>query len=83
MMIEILGTGCAKCEALTEKVKDAAELLGIEYDLRKVTEPHEIANRGVMATPALVIDDDVVVNGEVPDEMELLALLSHACAVEA
>ena len=77
MTIEILGTGCAKCRALAENVKEAAEMLGIEYDLRKVTDLREIADRGVMVTPALFID------GNVPDEMELMALLSHACAGEA
>lgn len=61
-------------------MKEAAELLGIEYDLRKVTDLREIADRGVMVKPALAIDGNVVVNGEVPDEMELMTLLSHACA---
>lgn len=83
MTIEIFGIGCAQCRALTEKVKEAAEVLGIECDLHKVTNLRTIADRGVMVTPALAIDGDVVVSGEVPDEMELMTLLSHACAGEA
>ncbi len=68
---------------LAENIEEAAEILGIEYDLREVTDRDEITNRGVKVTPALMIDDDVVADGEVPDEMELMTLLSHACAGEA
>ncbi len=83
VIIEIVGHGCEKCQAIAENLAEAAELLGIEYDLQEVTDLNEMSDRGVTALPALIINDDVVLNGIVPDEMELMTLLTHACAVEA
>ncbi len=57
--IEILGTGCPKCKKLAENAAAAAESLGIEYSLAKVTDINEIIGYGVMMTPALVIDGEV------------------------
>ena len=66
MDIKILGSGCAKCPTLEQLTRDAVDLLGLEAEFEKVTDPGEIASWGVMATPALVIDDEVVVSGRVP-----------------
>ena len=59
MIIEILGPGCAKCESLVEKTREVANRLGLEYDLVKVRDFNEIANRGVLVTPALAVDGTV------------------------
>jgi len=83
VIIEIVGHRCEKCQALAENLAAAAELLGIEYDLHEITDLNEMGDRGATALPALIINDDVVLNGIVPDEMELMTLLTHACAVEA
>ena len=53
--LQVLGTGCAKCQQLTLHTEKAAESLGIEYELEKVTEIAQIMSFGVMATPALVV----------------------------
>ena len=66
MKIQILGGGCAKCEKLAECAEKAAQQLGVDYELEKVTDTMEIANYGVMMTPALGIDGEVKVAGEVP-----------------
>ena len=76
MKIEILGPGCARCETLAERAKAAADKLGIDYELCKVTELAEMMNRGIMATPALVIDGQVKIAGKVPSEEELTAILT-------
>jgi len=77
MRIEVLGTGCAKCESLAENARAAAEKLGIEYELFKVTDLVEIASRGVMMTPALSIDGIVKVSGNVPDANVIMVLLKE------
>jgi len=74
--LQILGTGCAKCNALTEATKKAADELGLEYEVVKVTEIKDIMSFGVMVTPALVVDGTVKVAGKVPGHAELKALLS-------
>ena len=75
MQIKILGTGCPKCNALTEAVKTAADELGLEYELEKVTEINDIIAFGVMMTPALVVDGAVKVVGKVPTSEEIKAML--------
>ena len=55
MKIQILGTGCAKCNALTMATEKAAQSLGLPYELEKVTDLKQIMAFGVMTTPALAI----------------------------
>jgi len=74
--LKILGTGCAKCNALTEATKKAADELGLEYEIVKVTEIKDIMSFGVMVTPALVVDGSVKAAGKVPNHTELKTLLS-------
>jgi len=74
--LQVLGTGCAKCQRLTEIVDTAASDLGIEYELEKVTEIDKIMEFGVMITPALVVDGEVVVAGKLPATEEVKAMLS-------
>jgi len=78
MKIEVLGTGCAKCNMLEQAARAAADKLGIQYELTHVKELGKIASYGVMFTPALVLDGKVVVSGKVPSEAELMKLLSQA-----
>ena len=70
--IQILGPGCPKCKKLAENAETAAQNLGIEYTLEKVTEINEIMKFGVMVTPALAIDGQVKSAGKVvpPDEIK-------------
>jgi small redox-active disulfide protein 2 len=77
MDIKILGSGCANCQRLETAVRDAVGRLGIDVSLDKVTDPADIATWGVMRTPALVIDDEVVVSGRVPTVEEVTGLLAR------
>jgi small redox-active disulfide protein 2 len=77
MKIEILGTGCPKCQTLANNAKTAADLLGLQYELVKVTELKEIMKRGVMMTPALVIDGTVKSSGKLLSEAEITTLLTN------
>lgn len=73
--IQILGTGCAKCENLAEAVKKAAAELGLACEFEKVTDVSRFADFGVMITPALVVDGVVKSAGKVPTIAEAKALL--------
>lgn len=76
MRIEILGTGCAKCNLLEATAKAAADKLGIEYEIHHVKDINEFIRRGVMMTPALAVNGKVVVAGKVPKESEVSTILS-------
>jgi small redox-active disulfide protein 2 len=73
--IQILGTGCAKCQKLTENTVAAANELGVPYELEKVTDIQQIMAFGVMRTPALVVDGVVKIAGQVPSPQEIKPLL--------
>ena len=79
MKIEVLGPGCPKCRALAENARIAADKLGLQYDLSKVTDINEILKFGVMITPALVIDGQVKLSGTSSSEAELAGILTAAC----
>jgi len=64
--IQILGTGCAKCQKLYEHADAAAKELAIEYQMEKVTDINKITDMGVMMTPALAVDGVVKSAGRVP-----------------
>lgn len=76
LKIEILGTGCAKCEKLANNVKQAADNLGLTYEMEKVTDINKIMAYGVMTTPGLVVDGKVVLTGKAPGPAEIEPLLS-------
>lgn len=73
--IEILGTGCAKCEKLAESARAAAVESGIDCTIIKVTDIQQILAYGVMMTPALVIDGQVRAVGKVPSVDEITRML--------
>jgi small redox-active disulfide protein 2 len=75
MKIQILGTGCMKCNKLKEAAEQAANELGLTYELEKVTDIHKIMDFGVAMTPALAIDGIVKLSGKVPSVAELKTLL--------
>lgn len=77
MDIKILGSGCANCHRLEQLARDAVQQLGLEASFESVTDPSEIVSWGVMRTPALVVDDEVVLSGRVPAADEVKRLLTR------
>ena len=77
MMIEVLGTGCAKCKALEKVTREVVEQNGIVAGIRKVEDIMEIMKFNVMTTPALVVDGKVVLKGRVPSNQELKEILTN------
>ncbi|OGP66981.1 MAG: glutaredoxin [Deltaproteobacteria bacterium RBG_19FT_COMBO_43_11] len=75
MKIEILGTGCVKCNKLEDMVKLAIRETGIEAEIGHVHDIKKIMEYGVMTTPALVIDGEVKAAGKIPPLEEIKKLL--------
>jgi small redox-active disulfide protein 2 len=76
MIVKILGSGCANCHRLEANTKQALTALGLEATVEKVTDFGDIASYGVMRTPGLVVDEQVLVSGRVPDAKEIATLLA-------
>jgi len=72
MKIEVLGTGCVRCNTAEEIVKQAVLEAGIEAEVVKVKDIREIAKYGVMVTPAVVVDGELKSEGKIPDLEEVL-----------
>jgi len=72
----ILGAGCAKCSKLYEVTEQAAEELGVPYEIHKVSDLKQIMALQVMVTPALVVDGSLKVAGRVPSVEEIKKLLA-------
>lgn len=75
MKIEVLGPGCPKCMTVEQNVKKALEELAIQADVEKVTDIQRIIQKGVLSTPALVIDGTVVLQGKNPTVEQLKHLI--------
>ncbi|MFZ4522701.1 MAG: thioredoxin family protein [Bacteroidales bacterium] len=76
MEIKILGPGCAKCKSLDRLTREVVEKHGINATVTKVEDIMEIMKYGVMSTPALVVDEKVILKGRVPSADELKQLLT-------
>ena len=75
MKIEVLGTGCAKCNKLYEAAKEAVSAAGVEAEVVKISDLSEIVQKGAMITPALAVDGEIVVAGKVPKPADIAKLL--------
>lgn len=76
MEIKILGPGCPKCKTLDKITREVVEKNGIDAKITKVEDIMEIMKYGVMSTPALVVDEKVLVKGRVPSSDEIKQLLT-------
>jgi small redox-active disulfide protein 2 len=76
MDVKILGSGCVNCRNLEANTRQALAELGIEAEIDHVLDEAEIASWGVMSTPALVIDESVVVSGRVPSPEQLRGMIA-------
>ena len=71
MKIEILGTGCSKCNKTKEVIEKVLKSTVVKAEVVKVEDIETILKYGVMITPAVVVDGDVKIVGKVPDEKEI------------
>lgn len=77
MVIKILGSGCPKCDKLTENVKKALDELGMDADIEKVEGLMDIVSYGVISTPTLVVDEKVKIMGRVASVEEVKKSLQN------
>ncbi|OFX61661.1 MAG: redox-active disulfide protein 2 [Bacteroidetes bacterium GWB2_41_8] len=76
MEIKILGTGCPKCKSLEKATREVVEQNGIDATVTKVEDIYQIMKYGVMTTPAMVVDEKVVIKGRIPSADEIKQLLT-------
>ena len=77
MEIKVLGTGCARCKSLEKITRKAVEELNLDATVEKVEDIQKIMEYGVMRTPALVINQKVVMTGQVPRVAQIKDLLTN------
>lgn len=78
MKIKVLGTGCAKCKTLEKSTRLAIDEMSVDAEVEKVEDIVEIMAYGVMRTPALVIDEKVVMYGKTPSVKEIIEIIQKA-----
>ena len=76
MEIKILGSGCAKCKRLEQSAREAVEELNIDANITKVEDIMDIMNYGIASTPALVVDEKVLIKGRTASKEEIKKLLT-------
>ena len=75
MIIKVLGPGCRNCRNLEKHTREALAALGLDASIEAVTDYADIAGYGLMQTPGLVVDEQLVVAGKVPSAEELTKIL--------
>ena len=75
--VQVLGTGCAKCNKLYEAARAAIDLAGVQAELEKVEKIDQIMALGVAITPALLVDGRVLAAGKVPKAEQIAAWLEE------
>jgi small redox-active disulfide protein 2 len=69
--VKILGPGCANCDRLEQIAKKVIQSMALEADIVKVTDHMEIMEHGVLNTPGLIVNDEIVSSGRIPSEAEI------------
>ena len=82
MEIKVLGPGCAKCHKLEKTVEEVVKEMGIDILVEKVSDMKKIMKYPILMTPGLVINDELVVFGKVPDKAEVTRYITNALAKE-
>ena len=82
MIIKVLGTGCARCEQLKKTAKQVLEELGIDASIEEVKDIKKIMDYPILTTPGLVVNEELVCSGKVPDKAEVTRLIINALAKE-
>ncbi len=72
--VKVLGSGCPNCQRLERETRAALDEAGIDYQLSKVTDYGDIAAYGVLSTPALVLNEQVVSAGRIPARAKIVEL---------
>jgi small redox-active disulfide protein 2 len=78
MKIEVIGSGCAKCKQLYERVKNIVESNDLEAEVIYLPDANELIERGILGSPAVVVDGELVLIGSLASDTELFRLIRGA-----
>jgi len=70
-LVKVFGSGCKRCQATEQMVREAAAKLGVEIEVEKVTDPKSIAMAGIMSTPGVSVDGKLVHAGGLPEAAKI------------
>jgi len=82
MYIKILGTGCAKCHKLAQVVREVVDENKLEAEVEEVGDITKILEYPILTTPGLVINEEVVLSGQVPSKEKLIEMFKNAVEKE-
>ena len=82
MKIKVLGPGCARCHQLEQTVKDVVKELALDAGVEEVKDMKKIMDYPIIMTPGLVINEEVVCSGRVPNKAEVTQFIMNALAKE-
>lgn len=74
--VKVLGSGCANCKRLEERVRKVVSEQGVQAEVEKVTDYAQMMRWNLMKTPGLVVDDVLVASGRIPEEDEIARWLA-------
>ena len=75
MEVKVLGPGCAKCKTTFQVIEKVIKENNLEVKLTKVDDIMEMMSYNIMTTPAVVVDGEVKMKGQVPSESDVKRLL--------
>jgi len=82
MKITVIGSGCLTCEAVYNSIKKLKEKMGFDAEVEYINDHNELIIRGIMGSPAILIDDKPVWIGTPRNEDELKKILENSCLKE-
>ena len=80
MIIKVLGPGCARCDQLKKTTREVVQELGLDATIEEVKDINKIMDYPILTTPGLVVDEELVSSGKVPNKAEVTRLIVNALA---
>jgi small redox-active disulfide protein 2 len=83
LTIKVLGPGCSNCKQVEAVAREAVASLGLEARIEKITDHVEMRKYPILATPGLVVNEQLVCAGRIPNQAEVITWLANALQAEA
>ncbi len=78
LTIKVLGPGCPNCSRVEENARKAVKMMAVEAQIEKMTDRAEFQKYNLLATPGLVVNEQLVWAGRIPSEAEVMTWLANA-----